>query len=58
MKLLLAEDEPKVANAVKAGLEEQGMEVTVSFDVKMAEKYFERDSFDCIILDINLPHTN
>ena len=40
MKLLLAEDEPKVANAVKTGLEEQGMEVTVAFDGKMAEKYF------------------
>ena len=58
MKLLLAEDEPKVANAVKTGLEEQGMEVTVAFDGKMAEKYFDRDSFDCIILDINLPHKN
>lgn len=58
MKLLLAEDEPKVANAVKTGLEEQGMEVTVAFDGKMAEKYFERDNFDCIILDINLPYKN
>jgi two-component system, OmpR family, copper resistance phosphate regulon response regulator CusR len=58
MKLLLAEDEPKVANAVKTGLEEQGMEVTIAFDGKMAEKYFERDSFDCIILDINLPYKN
>ncbi|HQR94693.1 MAG: DNA-binding response regulator [Bacteroidetes bacterium 24-39-8] len=58
MKLLLAEDEPKVANAVKTGLEEQGLEVTIAFDGRMAEKYFERDSFDCIILDINLPHKN
>lgn len=58
MKLLFAEDEPKVASAVKTGLEEHGMEVTIAFDGRMAEKYFERDSFDCIILDINLPHKN
>lgn len=55
---MLAQDEPIVANAVKTGLEEQGMEVTVAFDGKIAEKYFDRASFNCIILDINLPHKN
>lgn len=58
MKILLAEDEPKLANAVKSGLEEHDMEITIAFDGKLAEKYFDRDSFDCIILDINLPYKN
>lgn len=58
MNILLAEDDPKIAQAVKEGLEEAGMEVMVAFDGQIAEKAFDRYSFDLILLDVNLPYKN
>jgi two-component system, OmpR family, copper resistance phosphate regulon response regulator CusR len=58
MNILYAEDEPKVALAVKKGLEAEGFQVELAYDGTIADKLFERHEFDFIILDINLPGRN
>jgi two-component system copper resistance phosphate regulon response regulator CusR len=58
MNILFAEDEPKVAQSVKKGLEAEGFTVELAYDGLIAEKLFERQDFGFIILDINLPGRN
>jgi two-component system copper resistance phosphate regulon response regulator CusR len=58
MTILIAEDEKKIADSLKQGLEELGYEVTVGYDGKIAERLFNQEIFDLIILDINLPGIN
>ncbi len=57
-KLLVVEDEPKVAALIKKGLEENGFSVDIAYDGFVAYKMFEAREFDAIILDINLPYKN
>ena len=57
-KILVVEDEVKVANAVKKGLEENGFEVDVAYDGRMGKSLGASNSYDLVILDLNLPHSN
>lgn len=57
-KILVVEDEVKVANAVKKGLEENGFEVDVAYDGRMGKSLASSNSYDLVILDLNLPHHN
>ncbi|WP_298734939.1 response regulator transcription factor [uncultured Chitinophaga sp.] len=57
-KILVVEDEVKVANAVKKGLEENGFEVEVAYDGRMGKSLASGNSYDLVILDLNLPHNN
>ncbi|MBU0763901.1 MAG: response regulator transcription factor [Bacteroidetes bacterium] len=58
MKLLVIEDEPKVAAFLKQGLEEQGYEVDVAYDGLIGKRYALHNSYDLIILDIIIPYIN
>ncbi|MFN6943659.1 MAG: response regulator [Cytophagaceae bacterium] len=58
MKILLVEDEPKVASFIKKGLEEELHEVEVAFDGYIGKEMALSNSFEVIILDVNLPHIN
>jgi two-component system, OmpR family, copper resistance phosphate regulon response regulator CusR len=55
MKLLVVEDEPKVASFLKQGLEEQDHEITLCNDGKNAIKLAQENQYDVIILDIMIP---
>jgi DNA-binding response OmpR family regulator len=55
MKILLVEDEPRVAELVKRGLEEHDYEVTLAYDGFIAKKLVAQHSFDLVITDIILP---
>lgn len=57
-KILVVEDEVKVANAVKKGLEENGFEVEVAYDGRMGKSLAASHNYDLVILDLNLPHAN
>jgi two-component system, OmpR family, copper resistance phosphate regulon response regulator CusR len=57
-RILLAEDEQKIAQALKQGLEERGYEVTAAYDGNIALKLFGAEKWDLVILDINLPGLN
>lgn len=58
IKILFVEDEKKIANALKTGMEEQGFHVRVAYDGAMGEEFFNNYDFDLVILDINLPDIN
>jgi DNA-binding response OmpR family regulator len=58
MKLLIVEDEPKVASFLKQGLEEQDNEVSVAYDGIFAKKMALDHKFDAIILDVMIPYLN
>ncbi len=55
MRILVVEDERKVAAFVRAGLEEQGFAVEVCHDGNSAFELATTQSFDGIIMDIMLP---
>ncbi len=58
MKILLVEDEPKVAAFIRKGLEEQGHEVDHAYDGKFGLKLALEKDFDLLILDVILPQIN
>lgn len=58
MRVLLVEDEPKIAAYVKRGLEEQGYAVDVASTGPEALEWVEIVEFDMIVLDILLPMLN
>lgn len=58
MEILIVEDEKKIADSLKKGLEELNYTVTVAYDGLMGEKFFEQQPADLVLLDINLPGMN
>jgi len=58
MRILVVEDEPKVASFIKKGLEEQAYEVEVAYDGFIGQKMALSNPYDIILLDINLPQIN
>lgn len=57
-KILIVEDEVKVANAIRKGLEENGFEVDVAYDGRVGKSLATSNTYDMLILDLNLPHNN
>ena len=57
-RLLLVEDEQKIADALKLGLTEAGYEVDVAFDGTIGWKLFQLHKPGLVVLDINLPGIN
>jgi DNA-binding response OmpR family regulator len=55
IKILLVEDEKKIADSLKKGLTEENYTVEVAYDGVAGRKLFETHHFDLVILDINLP---
>jgi two-component system copper resistance phosphate regulon response regulator CusR len=58
MKILVVEDELKVAEVLKRGLSEAGYDVDVAYDGQVGLRLASTGDFDLIILDINLPLLN
>lgn len=56
--ILLVEDDVHIAADVKSRLTGEGYAVEVMYDGLLAGKLIARQSFDCIILDVNLPGKN
>ncbi len=54
-KILIVEDEVKVATFIKKGLQTQNFEAEIAETGSEAKHFFDEDSFDLIILDIGLP---
>ena len=58
MKVLLVEDDKKIATAVKRGLEAEGFTVDVAFDGPDGLWLATEGAYDVILLDIMLPGRN
>ena len=57
-RILVIEDEKKIADTLKMGLTENGFEVEVAYDGKIGHQLLLSRNFDLVILDINLPGMN
>jgi DNA-binding response OmpR family regulator len=55
VRILIIEDEPKVANALRAGLEAEHYEVTVAMTGEEGFFLANQASFDLLLLDLMLP---
>lgn len=55
MRILIAEDEPKVASFIKKGLEENSYEADIAYDAVTAEKLARQYRYNLFILDIIIP---
>ena len=55
MKVLVVEDEPKVAGALKEGLEAEGYNVTLAHTGEEGFFHVSTHAFDLVILDVMLP---
>ncbi len=56
MKILVVEDEPKLAQFIEKGLKEQNYQVDVAFDGESGKKLALQRNYDCIVLDLILPN--
>jgi len=54
-KILVVDDEKKLAGLVKAYLEKEGYQVVVAYDGETALELFRQESPDLVVLDILLP---
>jgi DNA-binding response OmpR family regulator len=57
-KILVVEDEQRIAELLKKGLEEFGYFVTLSFDGEMGKRLINSHTYDLIITDVILPQMN
>ena len=57
-RILIVEDEKKIATTLKKGLTENGYHTDIAFDGLIGKRMFLAYSYDLIILDINLPGLN
>lgn len=55
MRVLLVEDEHKIANSIKKGLEQESFAVDVTYDGTSGYDYAVSEEYDAIILDRLLP---
>lgn len=58
MNILLIEDDLRVADLIKRGLEEQSFSLTLAYDGEMGLKLAISNEYDLIITDIVLPKIN
>ena len=58
MRILVVEDEHKIANSIKKGLEQESYAVDVAYDGKDGFDLATTEDYDAIVLDILLPGVN
>ena len=54
-RILIVEDEKKIADILQSALSENGFNADVAYDGSQGYKLFKEHHYDLIILDINLP---
>jgi DNA-binding response OmpR family regulator len=55
MRLLLIEDEAKVANFISRGLQEEGYDVDVAYDGRAGLEAVNEGAYDAVLLDLMIP---
>jgi len=58
MRILVVEDEHKIANSIKKGLEQENFAVDVAYDGETGNDLALSEGYDVIILDLMLPGMN
>ena len=57
-KVLIIEDDQRIAQTISKGLSEKDFETAVAFDGKIGLKMAQSGDFDLVLLDLNLPELN
>ena len=55
IKIFLVDDEPDIANSLKAGLERKGFSVAAFVDPQEALSKYEKNMYDLLLIDIRMP---
>ena len=58
MRILIVEDEPRVASFIKKGFEENNFEADIAYDGTSAEKLAQQYNYDLYLLDVIIPLMN
>jgi two-component system, OmpR family, copper resistance phosphate regulon response regulator CusR len=58
IKILIVEDEQRLADILKKQLEESGFTVQIAYDGYIGKQMLQNNTYNLIILDINLPLIN
>ncbi len=58
VKVLLVEDESKVASFISKGLQEEGYAVDVAYDGRRGLEFINEFTYDIILLDLMIPEIN
>jgi DNA-binding response OmpR family regulator len=58
MKILVVDDEVRIARAIKLGLEQDGYAVDVAFDGEEGYNSAMADNYDAVVLDVMMPVMN
>lgn len=58
ISVLLVEDEPRLAEYTKKGLEENGFEVSIGYDGLIGKRLVETNAYDLLVFDVNIPKIN
>jgi DNA-binding response OmpR family regulator len=58
MKVLLVEDESKVASFVSKGLEEEGYAVEIAYDGRKGLELLKASAYDIVLLDLMIPEVS
>lgn len=58
MRILVIEDETTLNKNICEALLSENFAVESAFDGSLAERLLKKESFDCVIMDINLPKKN
>jgi DNA-binding response OmpR family regulator len=55
MRILIVEDEHRIAHAVKEGLEQESYAIDIAYDGDEGYNYAREDEYDLVLLDVMLP---
>lgn len=55
MRILVVEDEEKIANFIKRGLKEEGYAIDVAYDGEQGHFFAATETYDLVVLDLMLP---
>lgn len=58
MNILIIEDDTTISQNISLALKSEKYVTTVVYDGLLAERMLKKDTFDCIVMDINLPGKN
>jgi two-component system phosphate regulon response regulator PhoB len=57
-QILIVEDQPMVSQMLKMVLQSKGYESIIANDFLSAQQHLEEESFELVLLDLNLPNGN
>jgi len=58
MRILLVEDDPKLAGFIQKGFQSENLNLEIAYDGFIGQRLLEQNTFDAVILDVNVPGIN